>query len=310
MLACTAFAHIALCLVFAVASHSARKDTRPVAADLLYFGESPPGGIPKVFASGVISDAGYHLHGPVVFSPDQREICWSVIPPAIMSVSLVDSAWSAAAPMLLLGAGVQAPAFSADGDRLYYQCIMDGGQGSVDIWWTERTAEGWSVPVNAGPALNSDMLESQPCVAADGTIYFTGTLKGVGFDRGIFRSRIVDGKYSAPELLGERINTEYIDYCPWIAPDESFLIFASSRPRLDEILYLYVSFRQHDGSWSEPLNIHAVLGFEHTAKFPSVSPDGRFLFFVAADQVYWVDIAGVLELRKEEERSVDKQPHN
>lgn len=310
MRACMACACVLFAIVLAVAGHCAETDTEPVAAGLLYLGENLPGRIPKVFAPGIISDAGYRLHGPVVFSPDQREICWSVIPPAVMSMSLVDSIWSEAGPMPLAGSGVHAPAFSADGTRLYYQCVMKGGQGSVDIWWTDRTADGWSAPVSAGPALNSDRLESQPCVTADGTLYYTGTLDGAGLNRGIYRSRIVDGEYSAPELLGGGINTEYIDYCPWIAPDEDYLLFASSRPRSDEVLYLHVSFHQPDGSWSEPVNIHHVLGFKHPARFPSVSPDGRFLFFLSEGQVYWVDITGVMELRQAREVPVDKQPHN
>ncbi len=297
-------------LAVAVGCRSSERDIKPAATDLLYLGQSTPGRAPEIFAPGVISDAGYQLHGQVVFSPDQREICWSVIPPAVMSMSLVDSTWSDPAPMPLMGTGVQAPAFSADGIRLYYQCIMEGGKGGVDIWWTERAAVGKGPPVNLGPALNSDKLESQPSVTSDGTLYFTGTLEGVGLDRGIYRSRIVDGEYSAPELLGGGINTEYIDYCPWIAPDESYLLFASSRQRTDQELYLHVSFRQPDGSWSEPANIHSVLGFERPARFPSVSPDGRFLFFLSGERVYWVDITGVMELRPAKGVSADRQPHN
>jgi len=86
----------------------------------------------------------------VVALGGQPEACWSVIPPAVMSMSLVDSTWSDAAPMPLEGRGVHAPAFLADGTRLYYQCAMAGGFGSLDIWWKDRTIEGWSAPANIG----------------------------------------------------------------------------------------------------------------------------------------------------------------
>jgi len=279
-------------------------------AEWLYLGEKPPGSIPIIFAAGLISGAGYRLHGALVIRPDKREICWSVIPPAVVSISLVDSTWSDAAPMPLEGRGVHAPVFLADGTRLFYQCVMEGGYGSLDIWWKNRTADGWSEPVNAGSVLNSNLLESQPSVTNDGTLYFTGTLEGVGLNRGIYRSSLVNGEYSRPELLGDGINTEYIDYCPWIAGDESYLLFASSRPRSEEILHLHVSFREPDGRWSEPVNIHPVIGFDESARFPSVSPDGRFLFFVSGEQAYWVDMITVTKLKTAREGSAIQPPHN
>lgn len=262
-----------------------------------YLGQDLPGEVPEVFAPGVVSGAGPRLHGPVVVSPDGSEICWSVAPPAVMHVSLIGEVWSEPAAMPLDGRAVQAPAYSADGTRLYYQCVRDDGEGSVDIWWLEREGGGWGEPVNAGSGVNSPVLESQPSVAVDGTLYFTGTLEGSGLDRGIYVSRIVDGVYAASELLGGGINTQYIDYCPWIAPDESYLLFASSRPALAETLHLYVSFRNADGSWSEPVNIHEAIGFEGEARFPSVSPDGRILFFVSGEDAYWVEMAEVMRLR-------------
>ena len=284
--------------VIVVAGESTGQDAVPVSTELLYLGETPPGKVPTVFADGAISDAGYRLHGAPVFSPDLHEVYWSVIPPAVLSMSLKNGTWSKASAVPLAGRGVQAPAFSADGGQLFYQAFLEDGLGSIDLWWTRRMPEGWGEPVNVGPAVNSDKLESQPSVAADGTLYYTGTLEGVGFERGIYCSRLDNGVYSAPELLGGGINSEYIDYCPWIAPDESYLLFASSRPRPDEVLYLHVSFRQADGTWSEPVNIHPALEFEKPARSPTVSPDGRFLFFLSGGKVYWVEMAAVLELRR------------
>ena len=302
--------YLLIAIVIAVSGRSAEIYTEPARADSLYLGQSLPGRVPQVYAAGVISGEDFRLHGSPVFSPDLREMYWSVIPPAIMSVSLVNGSWSEASAVPLAGRGLQAPAISADGKRLYYQCIMEEGRGSLDIWWVERTGDGWSAPVNAGPIVNSEMLESQPSVTEDGTLYFTGTLEGVGFDRGIYRSRVVDGRYTTPELLGGGINSEYIDYWPWIARDESYLLFASSRPSRDEMLYLHVSFRHADGSWSEPVSIHPALGFDEPARSPSVSPDGCFLFFLSGGKVYWVGIDGVLELRESVKQPADREHRN
>ena len=115
----------------------------------------------------------------------------------------------------------------------------------------------------------------------------------------------VEGEFLIP---GDSVLREFIDYFPWIAADESYLLFASSRPSAGEVMHLHVSFRQTDGSWSKPVNIHPVLGFEEPARSPTVSPDGRFLFFLSGGQVYWVDIAGVLGLRDSVGQGDDQPP--
>jgi hypothetical protein len=281
--------------------HAAPLGAQSLPASMEYFSQKPPGRVPEVFAPGIISGAGYRLHGAIVFRPDRREVVWAVIPPAIMSKSLTDGIWSEAVPLELGGRGVQAPAFSADGSRLYYQAAMEGGEGGLDLWWAERTDAGWGPPVGIGPPVNSEGMESQPSLSSEGTLFFTGSLEGVEWDRGIYRSEPGDGGYAPPELLGGSINSEYIDYCPWIAADESYLLFASSRPREEELLHLHVSFREDDGGWSEPMDLHEAIGFEGDARFPSVSPDGRFLFFISGGSAYWVDIAPVMELRSRQE---------
>jgi hypothetical protein len=261
-----------------------------------YFGQRFPGRTPEPFASDVIPGNGQRLHGPIVFSPDCTEVCWAVIPPAIMSMRCRNGVWSNPQPLDLRGRVVQAPAYSPDGARLYYQAVGEDGTGGVEIWVVDRNEQGWGLPRSVGSEVNHDRLQSQPCLARNGTLYYTGYLEGVAFERGIFRSRFMDGRYAAPELLGNGINSEHIDYCPWIAPDESYLLFASSRPRNEEPLYIHVSFRLDDGSWSDPQSIHQAIGFSEAAGFPSVSPDGRILFFISGNTAYWVDMAPVLEL--------------
>ena len=53
-----------------------------------------------------------------------------------------------------------------------------------------------------------------------------------------------------------------------------------------------ISFRESDGSWTEPKNFGRKLGITENF-FISLSPDGRHLFFGAGD-VQWLD-AGVIE---------------
>jgi hypothetical protein len=59
-----------------------------------------------------------------------------------------------------------------------------------------------------------------------------------------------------------------------------------------------ISYRQPDGSWSAPVRLGPAVNTEAFERFPSLSRDGKFLFFIRSlsrqfvgDQAhfYWVD---------------------
>ena len=251
---------------------------------------------PEIFADGVISNAGYRLHGFPTFSPDGSEVFWSVVPPQILSARLTDSGWTSAEPPSYLAGKFMAPFVSPDGHRIYFQAALPGGGGSVDIWYVEREGGGPNEFKNPGQPPNSGKMESQPSLARNDNLYFTGTLEGTAFNRGIFVSRFIDGRYAEPELLPDNINTTAIDYTPFIAPDESFLLFASSRPGTEEKdIRLYVSFRDSDGNWGDPVNLSEKLGLEQSARFPSLTPDGRYLIYLSGDGNFYRVSSEIIE---------------
>ena len=92
---------------------------------------------------------------------------------------------------------------------------------------------------------------------------------------------------------GEGINTEFPDAHPWIAPDESLLLFDSYR---DPGMGLYASFRAADGSWSPAVSLHDKLGIPPVGQ-PALSHDGKYLFFCLAGDMYWVDAGFLAELK-------------
>ena len=274
--------------------------TEAVAEEEAYLNQAPPGMEPQLFAPEIISTEGVQ-HCFTAFSPDGREVYWMTMPEGarqgqIMFAELRDGQWTP--PALASFSGEfhdSSPVFSRDGKRLYFSSNRPGGYGKVDVWYVEKNDEGWGEPVNLGSPPNSPESESQMTLAADGTIYFVSRLDGVQWNRGIYRSAMIDGKYTAPEKLGDRINTEYADLYPYIAPDESYLIFGSTRPGGNSPeTDLYISFKTYDGSWSEPQNMGEMINNGFTTTFPFVSYDGRYLFFnrfneSETDAFYWVD---------------------
>ena len=73
---------------------------------------------------------------------------------------------------------------------------------------------------------------------------------------GIYRAELINGEYAKPELLPRSINLPpFLNWAPFIAPDESYLLFSSNRTgSLDEYGDLYISRRQADGSWTDPVS--------------------------------------------------------
>ena len=96
------------------------------------------------------------------------------------------------------------------------------------------------------------------------------------------------------------INTEHDEYDLFIAPDESYLIFSSDRPGGFGNVDLYISYKKGDGTWTEPKNMGRNIN-SGGAVFPSVTDDGRFLFFQSRrggnGDIYWVDAKIIEELK-------------
>src|SRR5690554_601638 len=61
--------------------------------------------------------------------------------------------------------------FSPDGRTMYFVSDPPGGQGGVDILFSERQGNAWSTPQNAGPLINTAGDELFPQVDAEGVLY-------------------------------------------------------------------------------------------------------------------------------------------
>jgi hypothetical protein len=107
----------------------------------------------------------------------------------------------------------------------------------------------------------------------------------------IYRAPRIDGVYREVLNLGPVINTEHSEYDLVIAPDESFLVFSSTRPGGFGEVDLYISFRTPDGAWSEPKNLGPEVNATG-AVFPSLTDDGKYLFFQSRPDdngtIFWV----------------------
>jgi hypothetical protein len=266
----------------------------------VYFGQPPPGETPVVFAPGVISRED-RFEQFLLYLPGGKDLAYGVTNGdwsefSLYTMSMEGGAWSPPVPAPFLGDDPEALTATIALDRR--QAFFTAARPSyppADIWTCRRGDAGWSEPRKLGPPISSGGDEFEVAVARDGTLYFSSSREGGEGDLDIYRARPVGGEYPEAENLGPPINTSAGDDLPYIAPDQSYLIFASDRPGGAGNRDLYVSFRE-DGSWTEPVGLGPRINTEAWEIYPSVSPDGRYLFFTrrvawetAEDSdVYWV----------------------
>ncbi len=269
-----------------------------------YLGQQPPGNTAVMFAKGIVSDG--HLHGRLAISPDGRDLFWAtlstidegqgalrVMGARIMHAAQTATGWAAPQAMLPAEQGLTAdPLFSPDGNRLYFRFTPDPTKG-WQIRFIERTEQGWSQVREGGP-----LIRTSSSFTNSGRVYYTDQLAGKPWNRGIYVAEFTGSDYANASALPTNINSPFIDYTPYVAPDESFLMFSSSRPSTEEDMFLCISFRTRDGTWSQPCRMNEALGFSGNARFPSLSPDGTFLFFCGDDgNMYWVRSEALDRLR-------------
>ena len=266
---------------------------------LLYLKQTPPRLVPEIFAPGKISlsDRGEFAS---VFSADGTEIIFGVSngkKTEIRSARLIDENWSEPETIVAHERYNYMDGFlSPDETRLYY--ISDqplDGQGDPkdpDLWFSNRTDEGWSPPQNAGPILNSNRSEYYVSFTTEGTLYFTtnrAAAKGQDINFDIHAASNINGEFQKPVRLGDTVNSPGYDGDVFVAPDESYLIFSSDRPGGHGSGDLYVSFHTAAGAWTEAKNMGSIINTGAQEYCPFVTRDGHYLFYSSKRDIYWVD---------------------
>lgn len=172
----------------------------------------------------------------------------------------------------------------------------------LDIWYSIRNENGkWDKPLNIGLPVNSNQFgENYPSVSMNGNLYFFSCRnEGIG-GCDIYYSVYSDGKYLKPVNLGPMINSEKNDWDSFIAPDESYIIF-SSQNRDDTLggQDLYISFKSNR-KWTKAKNMGPAVNSFSGEICPSVTPDGKYLFFTSRRRgkadIFWISAEIIQQL--------------
>lgn len=189
--------------------------------------------------------------------------------------------------------------FSPDGNTIYFSStrpteIKDMPE-TWHIWRSQKIKEKWSEPEFIDiPNLRNRMI-SHPSVTKDGTIYFHSGTPNYKELQLFYSKPTADGKFGAAIKLPEIINFDAQMVTPWIAPDESYIIFQAGSK-------IHLSFKAKNGNWEKPQILNNKIN-KYAEGNPYVSPDEQFLFYAAGTEadpknkwtIHWVNIITILD---------------
>lgn len=286
---------IALMLTIGAASCSDNGQETTPRVENAYLGQTPPGSTAEIFAPGIVNtkenreiegmfggdmNAFYFIKRPLDQDSDAN---------MLTVIALKEGQWQESN----IRQGVSEPSFSPDGATIYFANE-----------YIERVGDDWSDLKSLGAPFN-DIAIMRLSPAASGTMYFDTFTPEL--DMPLRASRLIDGNYEAPKSLGPQFAIGSYNAHPFIAPDESYIIFDSRRDDGFGSSDLYISYRMSNGAWSPAINLGAEINTAQAENYPSVSPDGNFLFFDRRGEaeedgerpvdIYWVNTQFIEALR-------------
>ena len=258
-----------------------------------YLGQSPPGPIAQVFAPGLICDTKPHRwesHGH--FSADGNTFCYRRRGYVYITEN-TDEGWTTPKRIESIPYKSWSACLSADANSIYFSRKYDLSK-RWSIHRCMRTSQGWSLPQQLGPPFNS--MGAGFSVAADNSICLI-------FERGSFWIAPFVGN-SWARAINIPVEKGNLKGChPGIAPDGSFMVFYSIRPRARDgtETNLYLTLREPDGTWTKPQNMGPRINTGYYEFGARISPDKKYMFFTrstgwnlnrATDtaDIYWAEL--------------------
>jgi Tol biopolymer transport system component len=253
------------------------ENTNSMKASKPYLGQTPPGTTSQVFAPGVVS-LPTSIEYAATFSPDGTEMYFTRRigeNQNIYETHLVDDVWTQPTSVAFsTGYEAHEPHLTADNKTLYFGWFRtDNCSMEACIWAVDRTADGWSAPRLVGEG----MFVSS---SNDGQLFITNFAGGAP---SLNKVTLTDGQFSDYKFIAPGVH-------PAIAPDGSYLVFDNGDGNLR------VRFLLKDGKWSDAKDL-TTQGIPSTASIASISPDGKYLFYVDNQDIYWVSTQVIKNLK-------------
>jgi len=244
-----------------------------------YLNNTPPKKEPVIFAKEIVSTSADEICFEISSTGKEIMIDRSGI---ILMSTQVDGEWTDLSIAPFSGKTVDGECcFSPDGRKIYFASRrpLQGATGTLNTWVSEKSGEEWGPPYPIKEPLWDNNTHAVS-VSESGNVFMSG----------VEVYRLIDGTYLPKVRLSDNIEGTH----PFISPDEKFIIIcARGEGRWDKDLY--ISFN-NDGSWSDPQPLNDRINTRSKESNPFVTPDGKYLFFQRANNIYWVEFSSILDI--------------
>ncbi|MDN3547929.1 OmpA family protein [Mucilaginibacter aquaedulcis] len=135
-------------------------------------------------------------------------------------------------------------------------------------------------PVNMGPEINTANDEYLPVATADESmLIFT---RKINNNEDFYKSSYNNGKWQTASYLSDQINTDkYNEGAQSVSQDGKYLFFTGcNRPDGMGRCDIYIA-QKNDDDWGKPVDLNAPVNTPGWESQPSISADGRTLYFVS-----------------------------
>ncbi len=146
------------------------------------------------------------------------------------------------------------PSLSKNG-TIYF--TRDMGKAKEDIVFAQYRNGQYDSARSLPPQINTDGFEFNAFVSPDEDyIIFSGYNRSDGFGSADLYLSIKDakGEWSAAKNLGNKINSSFLDYCPFVSFDKKYFFFTSKRNGIKSPMKTPLNFKQLKAVLLNPQN--------------------------------------------------------
>jgi len=143
------------------------------------------------------------------------------------------------------------------------------------LFFTTKTDQGWSEPVNITPEVGSDGDAYPTALSFDGSeLYLISSREG---NANIYRSKFNNGKWDIMKTISDNINSRKNETSACISADGKVLYFSSDKKSRNG--YDIYQSNLVENEWSEPESISEIINSDMDETDPYITADGNTLYF-------------------------------
>ncbi len=157
----------------------------------------------------------------------------------------------------------------------------NGNSGALmeAIYITSKSGGNWIGPAKA--EIKTQYNVGTAGMSPDGQqmLIFIGGANNTG---NLYMTNRESNGWSTPSILGNTINSNYLESTASITPDGRTIYFASNRPGGHGGMDVYKVVKESKGNWGYPVNLGPGINTKYDDDAPFIHPDQRTLFFTSS----------------------------